>query len=95
MKLFGGSSHIKIYDNGHEEYFDSWNITNTDKIALFCCPKCAKKIKIEVDKDSNHIVVNVVDPESGEVIRRIPDEKFQALAERIDDFQRLFLEGQK
>jgi len=36
-------------------------------------------------------VVNMVDPESGEVIRQIPDEKTQVLSERIHEFQKLFL----
>ena len=35
------------------------------------------------------IVVNIVDVESGEVIRQVPDEKIQALSKRIHDFQKL------
>ncbi len=51
----------------------------------------APKISFELDSESNDIVVNMVDPESGEVIRQIPDEKTQVLSERIHEFQKLFL----
>ena len=45
------------------------------------------QIHYEMDEESKRIVANVVDPESGEVIRQIPDEKFQQLFRRIEKFQ--------
>ncbi|VAV85544.1 Flagellar protein FlaG [hydrothermal vent metagenome] len=43
------------------------------------------ELKVEVDKDSNMVVVKVIDGESKEVVRQIPAEEFIELSKRMED----------
>lgn len=39
----------KLYDLGHQDYFDFWGVKADDKRAHLACKECAASIKIEVD----------------------------------------------
>jgi len=43
------------------------------------------ELKLEVDKESNMVVVKVIDGESKEVVRQIPAEEFIELSKRMED----------
>ena len=44
-------------------------------------------IQFEVDKELGRIVIKVIDPESGEVVRKIPPEKFMKAVELLNDMK--------
>ncbi|MBI4849268.1 MAG: flagellar protein FlaG [Nitrospirae bacterium] len=50
-----------------------------------------RKIKLEVEKDLNTMVVKVVDSETGEVIRQIPSEELIALSKHARDLKGLLI----
>lgn len=50
-----------------------------------------RNLEFSVDKELNQTVVKVVDRESGEVVRQIPDEVFLELARKLDDNGELHL----
>ena len=50
------------------------------------------QIRYEMDEESKRIVANVVDPESGKVVRKIPNEETQQLAKRIGKFLKDFFD---
>ncbi len=43
------------------------------------------ELKLEVDAESNRIIVKVIDAESKEVVRQIPAEEFIELSKRMED----------
>ena len=46
-----------------------------------------RDLQFRVDKDSNRVIVSVVNAESGEVIRQIPSEEVLAVARNLDQLQ--------
>ena len=50
------------------------------------------KIDYQVNRETNEVVIRVVDNESGEVIRQIPGEEFLRLTSRIAEFNQKFLD---
>lgn len=44
-------------------------------------------LRFSVDKESDQVVVRVVDPSSDKVIRQIPDEKMMEMAKRMNDLK--------
>ena len=50
------------------------------------------KIDYQVNRETNEVVIRVVDSESGEVIRQIPGEEFLRLTSRIAEFNQKFLD---
>ncbi len=34
----------KVYDYGHSEFFESWDVTDNDKRAYFACPNCVSEV---------------------------------------------------
>ena len=46
-----------------------------------------RDVQFRVDKDSNRVIVSVVNSESGEVIRQIPSEEVLAVARSLDQLQ--------
>lgn len=42
-----------------------------------------RDLQFRVDENSNRVIVTVVDPESGEVIRQIPSEEVMAVAQSL------------
>jgi uncharacterized FlaG/YvyC family protein len=44
-------------------------------------------IQFEVNKESNRIVIMVIDPESGEIVRKIPPEKYMKAVELFNDMK--------
>jgi len=44
-----------------------------------------KNLEFSVDKDSNRTVVNMVDVDTGEVIRQFPSEEALAISRSIDE----------
>ncbi|MDH4134607.1 MAG: flagellar protein FlaG [Gammaproteobacteria bacterium] len=48
-----------------------------------------RDLQFQVDKDTNHVVVRVVDSESGEVIRQMPSEEVLAVAHNLEKAQGL------
>ena len=49
------------------------------------------KIDYQVNLETNELVIRVLDSESGEVIRQIPDEEFLRLTSRITEFNQKIL----
>ncbi len=43
-----------------------------------------RKIQFDVDSKDNKVIVKVIDPKTGEVIRKIPPEKIFKIEEQID-----------
>tara|TARA_Y100001960_G_C14277192_1_gene635109 strand:+ start:257 stop:616 length:360 start_codon:yes stop_codon:yes gene_type:complete len=54
-----------------------------------------RRISYKMDNESNYVVANIVDSESGEVIRQIPDEKGQRLAKGIAEYQKAILTNRR
>lgn len=50
------------------------------------------RIDYQVNRETNEVVIRVVDKESGEVIRQIPGEEFLRLTSRIAEFNQKFLD---
>ena len=50
-----------------------------------------RDLQFQVDKDTDHVVVRVVDSDSGEVIRQIPSEEVLAVARNLEKAQGLIL----
>tara|TARA_B100000686_G_C16630519_1_gene884406 strand:- start:556 stop:906 length:351 start_codon:yes stop_codon:yes gene_type:complete len=48
------------------------------------------KIRYEMDRESKRIVANIIDPESGKVIREIPNEENRQLSKKIGEFLKEF-----
>jgi flagellar protein FlaG len=48
-------------------------------------------LKIEIDGDTDRIVVKVLDDKSGEVIRQIPSQEMIEIAKRLDAMQGIFV----
>jgi uncharacterized FlaG/YvyC family protein len=44
-------------------------------------------IQFEVDKELGRIIIKVIDPESGEVVRKIPPEKFMKCIEFLNEMK--------
>lgn len=47
----------------------------------------ATRLKFEVDREAERVVVNVVDQDSNEVIRQVPDQEMLELVRRMQAFQ--------
>ncbi|AIN94704.1 flagellar protein FlaG [Treponema putidum] len=47
------------------------------------CDMCGRKLQFKVNKDTNRIVVKVIDTNTDKVIREIPSEEIQRLQARI------------
>ena len=54
-----------------------------------------RDLQFRVDEDLNRVVVSVVDPESGEVIRQIPGEEVIAVARSLEKMQQGLLLNQQ
>ena len=50
------------------------------------------KIDYQVNRETNEVVIRLVDSESGEVIRQIPGEEFLRLTNRIAEFNQKYLD---
>jgi flagellar protein FlaG len=48
-------------------------------------------LKIEIDPDSDRIIVKVLDDQSGELIRQIPSQEMVEIAKRLDTMQGIFI----
>jgi flagellar protein FlaG len=48
-------------------------------------------LKIEIDADTDRIVVKVFDNQSGELIRQIPSQEMVEIAKRLDAMQGIFV----
>ena len=48
-------------------------------------------LKIEIDADTDRIVVKVFDDQSGELIRQIPSQEMVEIAKRLDAMQGIFV----
>lgn len=48
-------------------------------------------LKIEIDADTDRIVVKILDDKSGEVIRQIPSQEMIEIAKRLDAMQGIFV----
>ena len=59
------------------------------KVAISSLNK--NKIDYQVNLETNELVIRVLDSESGEVIRQIPDEEFLRLTSRITEFNQKIL----
>ena len=54
----------------------------------------SQKLEFSVDKETDDIVVKVLDKESGEVIRQIPSEELLNIAKALDKLQGLLFKDQ-
>ena len=48
-------------------------------------------LKIEIDPDSDRVIVKVLDDQSGELIRQIPSQEMVEIAKRLDTMQGIFI----
>ena len=48
-------------------------------------------LKIEIDPDTDGIVVKILDDQSGELIRQIPSQEMVEIAKRLDAMQGIFI----
>ena len=48
-------------------------------------------LKIEIDADTDRIVVKILDDQSGELIRQIPSQEMVEIAKRLDAMQGVFV----
>jgi flagellar protein FlaG len=48
-------------------------------------------LKIEIDTDTDRIIVKVLDDQSGEIIRQIPSQEMVEIAKRLDTMQGVFI----
>jgi flagellar protein FlaG len=48
-------------------------------------------LKIEIDPDSDQVIVKVLDDQSGELIRQIPSQEMVEIAKRLDTMQGIFI----
>jgi len=48
-------------------------------------------LKIEIDPDSDQVIVKVLDDRSGELIRQIPSQEMVEIAKRLDTMQGIFI----
>jgi flagellar protein FlaG len=48
-------------------------------------------LKIEIDPDTDGIVVKILDDQSGELIRQIPSQEMVEIAKRLDAMQGIFV----
>jgi flagellar protein FlaG len=48
-------------------------------------------LKIEIDPDTDRIIVKVLDDQSGEIIRQIPSQEMVEIAKRLDTMQGIFI----
>jgi flagellar protein FlaG len=60
------------------------------KIREFIGP-ANSSLKIEIDPDTDRIVVKVLDDQSGELIRQIPSQEMVEIAKRLDAMQGIFI----
>ena len=51
-----------------------------------------RKIDYSIQQDSNEIIIQVLDGETGEVIREIPQQDFIQLVDRISEFNKSILD---
>ena len=73
------------------EYFDSDSVVTLSAKGLKSVASsllASPQVRYKMDGESNRIVTNLVDPESGEVIRQIPNEEIQRLIQRIKEYQK-------
>jgi flagellar protein FlaG len=49
-------------------------------------------LKFEVDRDSGEVVVTIVDPETGDLLRQIPTEDALKLAKALESMGKTFLQ---
>ena len=49
-----------------------------------------RSLHFKVDDSSNHLVIEVIDKETEEVVRQIPSEEFLELSKRMEEMQDLF-----
>lgn len=50
-----------------------------------------RDLQFEVDEESNHTIVRVVDSETGDIVRQIPAEEFLRLAKRMEELDGLLM----
>lgn len=48
-------------------------------------------LKIEIDPDTDGIIVKILDDQSGELIRQIPSQEMVEIAKRLDAMQGIFI----
>jgi flagellar protein FlaG len=60
------------------------------KIREFIGP-ANSSLKIEIDPDTDRIVVKILDDQSGELIRQIPSQEMVEIAKRLDAMQGIFV----
>jgi flagellar protein FlaG len=51
-----------------------------------------RDLQFRVDEDTNRVVVTVVNPETGEVVRQIPSEELMAVARTLGQLQGLLID---
>ena len=50
-----------------------------------------REVDYHIEQGSNELVIKILDKETGEIIRQIPEEEFLSLANRISDFNKSIL----
>ena len=51
-----------------------------------------RKVDYHIEQDSNELVIKILDKETGEIIRQIPEEEFLRLTNRISEFNKSILD---
>ena len=51
-----------------------------------------KEVDYHIEQGSNELVIKILDKETGEIIRQIPEEEFLRLTNRISDFNKSILD---
>ena len=51
-----------------------------------------REVDFHIEQGSNELVIKILDKETGEIIRQIPEEEFLRLANRISDFNKSILD---
>ena len=93
IKLSKLDSEHKLPETRQEPQIDAVGFSEAALKKLSISNSQAPKISLEVDGESHQVTANILDPESGEVIRQIPDKKVQELSQRINEFQRNYLKS--
>ena len=51
-----------------------------------------RKVDYHIEQDNNELVIKILDKETGEIIKQIPEEEFLRLTNRISDFNKSLLD---
>ena len=51
-----------------------------------------REVDYHIEQDSNELVIKILDKETGEIIRQIPEEEFLRLTNRISEFNKSILD---